>query len=104
MHILICETEHFIRHALAEHLSALNYQVSEVENASECLEFVIQTPPDLILLDKYEAIRKLEALNLRIPIIIMHHPGDNAAQLSRYEHVSKPYELAEVSALIKKKF
>ena len=95
MHILICEHEHFIRRALAEHLSSLGYQVTEVTTGPECLEFVTHTLPDLMLLDNAQIIRKLKAKNIQIPIIMM-----TSAQIPGYEYIQKPYELSDVSALI----
>ncbi len=111
MHILICEDEHFIRRALAEHLAALEYQISEVENGLECLEFIANTKPDLILIDLkmpvmdgHTAISKLEEMNVEIPLIILSGYGLNEEMAAKYDHIQKPYKLSEVSGLIQSKF
>jgi CheY-like chemotaxis protein len=111
MHILICEDEHFIRRALAEHLAALEYQISEVENGLECLEFVSATKPDLILMDLkmpvmdgQQTIAKLEEQSSNIPIIILSGYGADHEMLAKYEYIPKPYKLSEVSQLIQAKF
>lgn len=111
MHILICEDEHFIRRALAEHLSSLQYQVSEVENGLECLDFISHTVPDLILMDLkmpvmdgHKTIAKLKEKNIQVPIVILSSFGSHEGQISAYEYIQKPYRLSEVSNLIKSKF
>ncbi|MES2503634.1 MAG: response regulator [Myxococcota bacterium] len=111
MHILICEDEHFIRRALAEHLAALQYEVSEVENGVECVEFLSQTLPDLILMDLkmpklggYDTIAVIKEKKIEIPIILTSGFGDNEAVDASYHHVRKPYRLNEVSDLIKTHF
>jgi CheY-like chemotaxis protein len=111
MHILICEDEHFIRRALAEHLSSLEYEVSEVENGLECLEFVSHTKPHLILMDLKmpvmdgpTAIAKLKEQNLNIPIIVLSGYGGQVGENGEYIHIQKPYRLSEVSSLIQTKF
>ncbi len=111
MHILICEDEHFIRRALAEHLSSLEYQVSEVENGVECLEFIEHTLPDLILMDLkmpvmdgHTAIKKLKEKRIEVPIIILSGFGGHDKSIKEYEYVQKPYRLSQVSSLIETKF
>lgn len=111
MHILICEDEHFIRRALAEHLSSLEYEVSEVENGLECLDFISHTEPDLILMDLkmpvmdgHTTIAKLKEQKKEIPIIVLSGLGGYADGVGEYEHIQKPYRLSEVSALIQTKF
>lgn len=112
MHILLCEDEHFIRRALAEHLSSLEYQVSEVENGLECLSFVEHTVPDLILIDLkmpvmdgHTVIAKLKEQNIHVPIIVLSAFADPAGEsIAEYEHLSKPYRLSQVSNLIQAKF
>ncbi len=111
MHILICEDEHFIRRALAEHLAALEYQISEVENGLQCIEFVSKTKPDLILLDLKmpvmngkETILRLEEMDAGIPIIVLSGFGISEEISQKYEHILKPYKLSDVSSLIQAKF
>lgn len=111
MHILICEDEHFIRRALAEHLSSLDHRVSEVENGLECLDFISHTLPDLILmdlkmpvLDGRATIAKLKEKNIQVPIIVLSGFGDNEILGAEYEYIAKPYQLCQVSNLIQAKF
>lgn len=111
MHILICEDEYFIRRALAEHLAALEYQISEAENGLECIEFVTQNKPDLILMDMkmpvmsgHEAIAKIEELNLDIPIIVVSGFGGDQTLTKKYDLIQKPYRLSDVSRLIQSKY
>ncbi|MEI6805103.1 MAG: response regulator [Myxococcaceae bacterium] len=103
MHILICEDEHYIRRALAEHLASLGYQVSEVENALECLDFITHTLPDLILLNSWESIAKLKEQNTNTPLIILSSfEGEESNR--DYDYIEKPYQLSQVSNLILWKF
>ena len=111
MHILICEDEHFIRRALAEHLSSLEYQISEVENGLECLDFISHTVPDLILMDLkmpvmdgHTAIAKLKERDIQIPFIVLSGFGGHEAVAAGYECIQKPYRLSQVSSLIQTKF
>ena len=98
MHILICEREHFIRRALSEHLVAQGYQVSEAGTEAECLELVTRIVPDFMLLDDPKLAKKLKRQKIAAPIIMM-----TSAQIPGYEHIPKPYELADVSALLQTK-
>ncbi|MBL4818332.1 MAG: response regulator [Deltaproteobacteria bacterium] len=111
MYILICEDEHFIRHALAEHLSLLGYQVSEAENGLECIELVSNTEPDLILmdlkmpeLDGAKTIAKLKNMKIQSAIIILSGFGASDELAAEHICIAKPYRLSEVSNLIKTKF
>lgn len=105
MHILLYEDEHFIRRALAEHLSSQAHEVSEVSTGAECVAFVTHTLPDLILLNGHDIVDKIRALKIEVPIIIMSKPGDKFPAMSKHEHIlQKPYELADVSALIQAEF
>lgn len=111
MNILICETDNFVRQTIAGYLSSVDprYNLDEVGNGLECLDFVSDAVPDLILIalkmpvmDGYTTINKLKERKLKIPIIILGgFGGINNLVPDGYKCVYKPYKLSEISDLIK---
>lgn len=104
MHILICESGHFVRRALAEHLGSFGHQVSEVESGPECSDFISHTLPDLILIDGHEEAVILRQRNAQTPIIVLSGFMEREDLLSKVEYIQKPYQLSQVSRLIQSKF
>jgi len=112
--ILIIDDEKLIRWALEQHLLKQGYQVATAESAEEGLVLFTEDTPDLLLLDNclpdMTGIQLLEQLHVReqkfkVIMITAYDMSETAVKsmnLGAYEYISKPFNLEELTALIKK--
>jgi DNA-binding NtrC family response regulator len=114
--ILVVDDDNNLRRTLREILEAAGYSVSEAENGQRALAQLDEEQPDAILCDwkmpeqgGEELLRALMAQNQadHLPVIIMtaHGTGPNAItaiQLGAYDFVTKPFDLDEVLATVKR--
>ena len=111
---LIIEDEKLIRLALEQHLLKQGYQVATAESAEKGLVLFTEDAPDLLLLDNclpdMTGIQLLEKLHVReqkfkVIMITAYDMSETAVKsmtLGAYEYISKPFNLEELTALIKK--
>ena len=112
--ILIIDDEKLIRWALEQHLVKQGYQVATAESAEKGLVLLTEDAPDLLLLDNclpdMTGIQLLEKIHVReqkfkvimITAYDMAETAVNAMNLGAYEYISKPFNLEELTAMIKK--
>jgi len=112
--ILIIDDEKLIRWALEQHLVKQGYQVATAESAEKGLVLLTEDAPDLLLLDNclpdmtgIQLLEKLHGREQRIKVIMitaydMAETAVKAMNLGAYEYISKPFNLEELTALIKK--
>jgi len=112
--ILIIEDEKLIRWALEQHLVKQGYQVATAESAEKGLVLLTEDAPDLLLLDNclpdmtgIQLLEKLHGREQRFKVIMitaydMAETAVNAMNLGAYEYISKPFNLEELTAMIKK--
>jgi two-component system response regulator AtoC len=112
--ILIIDDEKLIRWALEQHLVKQGYQVSTAESAEKGLALFTENAPDLLLLDNclpdMTGIQLLEKLHVggqkfKVIMITAYDMSETAVKsmnLGAYEYISKPFNLEELTALIKK--
>jgi len=112
--ILIIDDEKLIRWALEQHLVKQGYQVATAESAEKGLVLLTEDAPDLLLLDNclpdMTGIQLLEKLHIReqrfkvimITAYDMEETAVKTMNLGAYEYISKPFNLEELTALIKK--
>jgi two-component system, NtrC family, response regulator AtoC len=112
--ILIIDDEKLIRWALEQHLVKQGYQVATAESAEKGLAMLTESPPDLILLDNclpdmtgIELLQQLQIRERRLKVIMitaydMAETEIKAMNLGASEYVSKPFNLENLTALIKK--
>jgi two-component system, NtrC family, response regulator AtoC len=112
--ILIIDDEKLIRWALEQHLLKQGYQVATAESAEKGLVLFTEDAPDLLLLDNclpdMTGIQLLEKLHVReqkfkVIMITAYDMSETAVKsmnLGAYEYISKPFNLEELTALIKK--
>jgi DNA-binding NtrC family response regulator len=112
--ILIIEDEKLIRWALEQHLVKQGYQVATAESAEKGLVLLTEDAPDLLLLDNclpdmtgIQLLEKLHVQEQRFKVIMitaydMAETAVKAMNLGAYEYISKPFNLDELTALIKK--
>jgi DNA-binding NtrC family response regulator len=112
--ILVIDDEKLIRWTLEQHLVKEGYEVETAESAERGLESIAEETPDLILLDnRLPEMSGLEMLEkLRVPerglmvIMITAHgmveTAVKAMKLGAYDYISKPFNLDEITFVIRK--
>lgn len=114
--ILVVDDDNNLRRTLREILEVAGYEVAEAESGRRAFAQLEEKQPDAILCDwkmpeqgGEELLRALMARNeaYHLPVIIMtaHGTGPNAItamQLGAYDFVTKPFDLDEVLATVKR--
>jgi two-component system response regulator AtoC len=112
--ILVIDDEKLIRWTLEQHLVKEGYEVSTVESAERGLEIINEDTPDLILLDnrlpEMSGLELLEKLNihdrgLMVIMITAYGMVETAVKAMKhgaYDYISKPFNLDEITFVIKK--
>ena len=110
--LLLVEDDAAIRGALIRALTERGHAVTSMPSAMEALQHVLDTPPDLILLDLglpglggYEALRMMRAVS-SIPVVVVT-ARDNEAEIIRVldagadDYVIKPFGAGQIDARIR---
>ncbi len=112
--ILVVDDEKLIRWTLEQHLVKEGYDVTTVESAEKGMELITDDPPDLVLLDnrlpEMSGLEMLEKLNVPergvMVIMITAHgmveTAVKAMKLGAYDYISKPFNLDEITFVIRK--
>ncbi len=112
--ILVIDDEKLIRWTLEQHLVKEGYDVVTAESAEKGLELLTENAPDLILLDNrlpemsgLELLEKLKAPERGLMVIMitafgMVETAVKALKLGAYDYISKPFNLEELTFVIKK--
>jgi DNA-binding NtrC family response regulator len=112
--ILVIDDEKLIRWTLEQHLVNEGYEVVTVDSAEKGLEIIAEETPDLVLLDnRLPEMTGLEMLGkLNVPdggfmvIMITAHgmveTAVKAMKLGAYDYISKPFNLDEITFVIRK--
>lgn len=112
--ILVVDDEHLIRWSLEQNLKKQGYDVVTAGNGEDALRIAREEQPDLVLLDiqlpgisGIEVLEKLKELDEEILVIMVTAHGGldiavNAMRLGAYDYVSKPFNLDELSIIIRK--
>ncbi len=112
--ILVIDDEKLIRWTLEQHLVKEGYEVTTVESAEKGLDVISADPPDLILLDNrlpemtgLELLEKINVHTLGLMVIMitaygMVETAVKAMKLGAYDYISKPFNLEEITFVIKK--
>ncbi len=112
--ILVIDDEKLIRWTLEQHLVKEGYEVETAESAEKGLELINEDPPDLILLDNrlpemtgLELLGKLNVQERGFMVIMitaygMVETAVKAMKLGAYDYISKPFNLEEITFVIKK--
>ncbi len=109
--ILVIDDDTEIRYSLSRVLSSRNYQVHEAASGEQGIEFVKNSPPDLVFLDVrmsgmsgIEALQHIRAANPKQLIVLMTAFGTaqtaiEAMKYGAFDYVMKPFDAAKVIAL-----
>jgi two-component system, NtrC family, response regulator AtoC len=112
--ILVVDDEKLIRWTLEQHLVKEGYDVVTAESAEKGLELITEDPPDVVLLDnrlpEMTGLELLEKLNVQerglMVIMItaygMVETAVRAMKLGAYDYISKPFNLEEITFVIRK--
>ncbi len=112
--ILVVDDEKLIRWTLEQHLVKEGYEVASADSAEKGLELINEDPPDLVLLDnrlpEMTGLELLEKLNVQergIMVIMitaygMVETAVKAMKHGAYDYISKPFNLEELTFVIKK--
>ncbi len=112
--ILVVDDEKLIRWTLEQHLVKEGYEVASAESAEKGLALINEDPPDLVLLDnrlpEMTGLELLEKLNVQergIMVIMitaygMVETAVKAMKHGAYDYISKPFNLEEITFVIKK--
>ncbi len=112
--ILVIDDEKLIRWTLEQHLVKEGYEVFTAESAEKGLELLTESAPDLILLDNrlpemsgLELLEKIKAPERGLMVIMitaygMVETAVKALKLGAYDYISKPFNLEELTFVIKK--
>ncbi len=112
--ILVIDDEKLIRWTLEQHLVKEGYEVLTAESAEKGLMIINDEAPDVLLLDNrlpemtgLELLEKLRAQERGLMVIMITAYGlvetaVRAMKLGAYDYVSKPFNLEEITFVIRK--
>jgi two-component system response regulator AtoC len=112
--ILVIDDEKLIRWTLEQHLVKDGYEVITADSAEKGLEMINDESPDLVLLDNrlpemtgLELLEKLNAAGRGLMVIMITAYGlvetaVKAMKLGAYDYISKPFNLEEITFVIRK--
>jgi len=112
--ILVVDDEHLIRWSLEQNLKKQGFDVVTAGSGEDALRIAREEQPDMVLLDiqlpgigGIEVLEKLKDYDEEIIVVMVTaHSGletaVNAMRLGAYDYISKPFNLDELSIIIKK--
>src|SRR5512139_632732 len=112
--ILIVDDEKLIRWTLEQHLVKEGYEVVTADSAERGLQLITEEAPDLVLLDnrlpEMSGLELLDKLNIQergLMVIMITAYGlvetaVKAMKLGAYDYISKPFNLEEITFVIRK--
>ncbi|HSQ78596.1 MAG TPA: sigma-54 dependent transcriptional regulator, partial [Nitrospirota bacterium] len=112
--ILVIDDEKLIRWTLEQHLVKEGYEVTTADTAEKGMELILEDTPDIVLLDNrlpemtgLEMLEKLRVQERGLMVIMITAYGlvesaVKAMKLGAYDYISKPFNLEEISFVIKK--
>ncbi|PLX87050.1 MAG: DNA-binding response regulator, partial [Desulfuromonas sp.] len=112
--ILVVDDEHLIRWSLEQSLLKQGYDVVTAASGEDALKQVQEDPPELVLLDiqlpgmdGLEVLSKVKAIDEEIIVIMVTALGVletavKAMRMGAYDYINKPFNLDELSIIIKK--
>lgn len=112
--LLVVDDEHLIRWSLEQNLKKQGYEVVTAGTGEEALRLVREEQPDLIMLDiqlpgisGIDVLEKIKDHNDDIIVIMVTANSGlenavNAMRLGAYDYISKPFNLDELSIVVRK--
>ena len=112
--ILVVDDEHLIRWSLEQNLKKLGYEVLTAGSGEDAIRLAREDRPDMVLLDinlpginGMEALEKIKEIDDEIIVIMVTAHGGlesavTAMKIGAYDYIAKPFNLDEMSLVIKK--
>lgn len=112
--LLVVDDEHLIRWSLEQNLKKQGYEVVTAGSGEEALRLVREEQPDLVLLDiqlpgisGIDVLEKIKDHDDDIIVIMVTANSGlenavNAMRLGAYDYISKPFNLDELSIVVRK--
>lgn len=112
--LLVVDDEHLIRWSLEQNLKKQGYEVVTAASGEDALRLVREEQPDLVLLDiqlpgisGIDVLEKIKEIDEDVAVIMVTaHSGletaVNAMRLGAFDYVSKPFNLDELSIVVRK--
>ena len=112
--VLVVDDEHLIRWSLEQSLKKQGYMVQTVGSGEEALDYVRKHSPDLVLLDiqlpgidGIETLEQIKEIDRDISVIMITALGVletavKAMQLGAFDYINKPFNLDELSVVLRK--
>jgi len=110
--LLLVEDDAMIRGALIRALTERGHVVSSTPTAIEALQLVVDSPPDLVILDLglpdldgYEALRMLRAIS-KVPVVVATARDDEAdivkvLDAGADDYLVKPFGVSQIEARVR---
>jgi two-component system KDP operon response regulator KdpE len=110
--LLLVEDDVAIRGALIRALTERGHAVASTRNAMEALQLVVDSPPDLVILDLglpdldgYEALRMLRAIS-KVPVVVATARDDEAdivkvLDAGADDYLVKPFGVGQIEARVR---
>jgi DNA-binding NtrC family response regulator len=110
--VLVIDDDRSVRHLIQKGLSSAGYEVVTAETGEEGIQCMLDSPPDVALLDIFlpesnglELFRKLHSLDRKLPVIFI--TGDTssstaieAMRIGAFDYVAKPINLEQIENLV----
>ena len=112
--LLVVDDEHLIRWSLEQNLKKQGYEVVTAGSGEDALRLVREEQPDLVLLDiqlpgisGIDVLEKIKEHDEDIIVVMVTANSGlenavNAMRLGAYDYISKPFNLDELSIVVKK--
>src|SRR5713226_8901080 len=110
--LLLVEDDPAIRSGLIRALTERGHAVSSTPSAMEALRLIVDTPPDLVILDLglpdldgYEALRMLRAVS-QVPVVVATARDDEAGivkvlDAGADDYLVKPFGVGQIEARVR---
>ncbi len=110
--LLLVEDDASIRGALIRALTERGHAVSSTPTAMQALQLVLDSPPDLVILDLglpdldgYEALRMLRAIS-KVPVVVATARDDDAGivrvlDAGADDYLVKPFSVGQIEARVR---
>lgn len=110
--IVVVEDDEALMLGLVENLRYAGYEVENTSNGDDAVKLVVETKPDLVLLDimlpgksGYEICRSLREREVNVPVVMLTARQDEFDKLHGFEvgaddYITKPFSVKELLARI----
>ncbi|MCX2561834.1 response regulator transcription factor [Acetobacter farinalis] len=111
--VLIVDDEPAIRRLIRTTLASQNWRITEAGTGEMALRMVMESPPDIVLLDLglpdrdgVDVLRRIREVSPTLPVVILSVRDDERGKVAALEagaddYVTKPFSMAELVARLR---